>query len=615
MCKKGFWVKPAFLLPVLLAVALLAGCKNPTEPEPTLTTPVVTTATPGYKTISVIWEAVTGATEYEVYYSEDSTPPNSDTAGSTEGVNISGTTVTISGLTNGTVYYVWVRAKNDIGMTSDYIAAGSGALTPSTQAPATLIVAGIDAKLVVSWTAIPGATGYEILSDTGETVPSTGTTVTTLFAEVTGTNNTPLNVWVKALYEEDKSVKSEPSPMATGTPKALTVPFENGYYKSSWGDGFEIKAGTFYMYDDAKGGISYAGTIVANVQSTDDTGVLIIQITDSGTWFKTQSAYYGLGYDTSTPGMVKESGATHPLDYTLPINNGVSTLAEAVSTYTEANGYFGYYGTYDFQEGSVINMEKFEGTWGNENYDLECLYVVEITDSLYSVSMDTDADGSLETTYFSGTILETTDSDATTGTIYLRLIEAETIGGATGNYFAVTWEWSGTTLKLADAAAVSTVNDLVSAKQYLTSFDTALEFEKQPLLDVGDLEGSWINDYDDVVAITGSTFTYYLSGYGSYIYFAGFIKEITDSTADSGYIYIKFTDVYTDSGDYEDCTVGHYYAIRWDNKTESGVDLGFAYKYDGEDDMDTLEGAKTEFTVANGYFESAVWEEFVPYEE
>jgi hypothetical protein len=67
---------------------------------------------PQDKMIGASWTALTGATAYEIYYSESAADPDADTAAITAGVTITNTTATISGLTEGTTYYLWVRGTN-----------------------------------------------------------------------------------------------------------------------------------------------------------------------------------------------------------------------------------------------------------------------------------------------------------------------------------------------------------------------------------------------------------------------------------------------------------------------------------------------------------------------
>ncbi|MDR1174610.1 MAG: fibronectin type III domain-containing protein [Treponema sp.] len=134
MCKKGFWARPAFLsaafmLPVLLAVLLLAGCPGPTDPEPEPlpqppAAPVITGISPEPSKLTFTWGAVSGAVSYEVCYNTDGTEPTAETTWTTT----SATTVILEeSLTDYTPYYVWIRAVNNVGASAP---SGPVAVTP-----------------------------------------------------------------------------------------------------------------------------------------------------------------------------------------------------------------------------------------------------------------------------------------------------------------------------------------------------------------------------------------------------------------------------------------------------------------------------------------------------
>lgn len=119
----------------------------------------------------------------------------------------------------------------------------------------------------------------------------------------------------------------------------------SGYWKSSYGDGFEIDGSDFFQYDDEAKTVSFAGTIEGNPNLDTESGSFTIKITNTGSWGKTVDAYYVIMWKNLTDDGVSQSSA-HNGDYTDAKNNGMSTAALAEAEYTLENGYFGYFGDY-----------------------------------------------------------------------------------------------------------------------------------------------------------------------------------------------------------------------------------------------------------------------------
>jgi Matrixin len=87
----------------------------PPAPEPTTAPSAATSPNPasgatGVQTSSVGWAAAAGATSYDVYFGPSGNPP-------LVAASVSGTSVSVGKLANGTAYYWYVVAKNSAGAT------------------------------------------------------------------------------------------------------------------------------------------------------------------------------------------------------------------------------------------------------------------------------------------------------------------------------------------------------------------------------------------------------------------------------------------------------------------------------------------------------------------
>ena len=121
-------------------------------------TPVAPTLIPGDGQIQVSWNAPdnNGAAinDYDVRYKQ-----SSDTSWIDANYNGTGTSATITGLTNGTSYLVQVRAKNSVG-SSDWSHSSSTTLTTPAKPLHPILTSG-DEQLTVEWTE-PAANGAEV---------------------------------------------------------------------------------------------------------------------------------------------------------------------------------------------------------------------------------------------------------------------------------------------------------------------------------------------------------------------------------------------------------------------------------------------------------------------
>ncbi len=124
-----------------------------------------------------------------------------------------------------------------------------------------------------------------------------------------------------------------------------------GYWKSTFGDGFELSGDTlegfrYVQYNDADRNIAFAGSVVNNPDFNNSTGYIIILITGPVAWDITEGSYYAVHWKNLSGSVVASASA---FKYGGAHNNGMETLAEALAEYTVENGYYGYYGEYEKQ--------------------------------------------------------------------------------------------------------------------------------------------------------------------------------------------------------------------------------------------------------------------------
>jgi uncharacterized protein (DUF1800 family)/fibronectin type 3 domain-containing protein len=179
------------------------------------------TATPGNASVALAWTAASGAASYNLYRG---TAPNA-LAASPVATGITGTSYSNTGLTNGTAYYYKVAGVNGAGagpMSNEATATPRAPLA----APVNLTANPGDAQITLTWSAVNGATAYNVYRGTA----SGGQASTPVASNVTATSftNTGLTNGTKYYFKVAAVNGSITSPMsneASGTPAAvLTAP-------------------------------------------------------------------------------------------------------------------------------------------------------------------------------------------------------------------------------------------------------------------------------------------------------------------------------------------------------------------------------------------------------
>jgi len=175
-----------------LAMALLAACGGGTSGSSSATDPTMPTAltvTAGNDETTITWGTVAGATSYNIYRST-----TQGLQGTKVGASSTTSFVDATAL-NGVTYYYQVTADNAAGEGPP--SAQSTGVTPAVPVTAPPAPSGVsatpgDAQVSVSWTAVTGATSYNIYRSTGAGSQGSkiGSSLTTAYTDTAAVNGT-----------------------------------------------------------------------------------------------------------------------------------------------------------------------------------------------------------------------------------------------------------------------------------------------------------------------------------------------------------------------------------------------------------------------------------------
>lgn len=165
---------------------------TPLPPPPAA--PAALTATPGNAQAALSWTASAGATSYNLYYSLNT---GITTATGTKIGNLTGTTYTQAGLTNGSTYFYIVTAVGLGGESLPSVQASASPTAPVAAAPAALTATPGNAQAALSWTASSGAVSYNLYYGTS---PALSIVTGTKVGAVSGTSYTVTGLTNSTLY-------------------------------------------------------------------------------------------------------------------------------------------------------------------------------------------------------------------------------------------------------------------------------------------------------------------------------------------------------------------------------------------------------------------------------
>ena len=296
-------------------------------------TPTGVTATAGNAQVVVSWTAVSGATGYSVY--RNGTLVGSPTTA----------TYTDTGLTNGTAYTYTITANNTGGSS-----AASTGVTATPQVPAPGVPTGLAAtagvgQVTVTWTAVSGATSYQLYR--GATLVASPTT--TSYVDTSLTAGTAVSYTVKAVNAGGSSAASA-AVSATPTlaaPTGLTATAGNAQVALTWtavtgATSYNVYSGatllgsvatTSYTNTGLTNGTAYSYTVTAVVNSVASPASSSVTATPTA---PTKPLVTGTFTGPLTSFVVSGQGVTNTVTVTVTLTNSVITNATA--TYTVPSG-------------------------------------------------------------------------------------------------------------------------------------------------------------------------------------------------------------------------------------------------------------------------------------
>ncbi len=182
-------------------------------------TPVNVTVTTGDTQVTIAWDAVAGATSYNIYCNTTGNPDNTSPK-----VIVTNPTYTRTNLTNGTTYYCVVSAVDSTGESN---LSNQVSVAPMGSPTGVAAMSGNN-QAIISWNAVPGATAYNIyyaINNPGGA--SAGTKIVSVSSPYnhTGlTNGTPYYYVVEPANNGGGStVSAEVSTTPIGTPTGVSA--------------------------------------------------------------------------------------------------------------------------------------------------------------------------------------------------------------------------------------------------------------------------------------------------------------------------------------------------------------------------------------------------------
>lgn len=221
-------------------------------------------ANAGNSQVTINWTAVSGASSYKIYWA---TATGVTSSNGTAISNITSTSYTHTGRTNGTAYYYVMTAVSSHGesVASSEVSATPQAPTPGVPANVTAVAG--DAQVTISWTSVDTAISYNLYFGVSSNVSKvTGTkisSVTSPYIHTGRTNNTTYYYCVTAV---NPGGESNCSLVAGATPQAALSLWTKTWNNSDLNSN-DVGRGVAV---DSSGNVYVAGDFFADYVEADD---------------------------------------------------------------------------------------------------------------------------------------------------------------------------------------------------------------------------------------------------------------------------------------------------------------------------------------------------------
>jgi uncharacterized protein (TIGR02145 family)/uncharacterized repeat protein (TIGR02543 family) len=408
--------------------------------------------------ITVSWSTVSGASGYYVYRSTSASGSYSQVE------NTSSASVTNTGLSSGTTYYYKVSAYNNGGESSQssYVSATTNVAAPNTPTNVSATAAS-SSSITVSWSAVSGASGYNVYRSTSAS-GSYSQVENTSSASVTNTGLSSGTTYYYKISAYNDGGESSQSSYASATTN-LAAPNTPTNVSATVASSSSITvrwsavsgASGYYVYRSTSASGSYS-----QVENTSSTSITNTGLSSSTTYYYKISAYNNGGESSQSS---YASATTNVAAPNTPIDiraTAVSSSSITVS-WSAVSGATGYYVYRSTNASSSYSQVENTSSASVTNTGLS-----SGTTYYYKVSAYNDGGESSQSSYASATTnlavpSAPTSVSATAASSSSITVSWSAVSGASGYYVYRSTSASGSYSQVENTSSTSVTNTGLSS--------------------------------------------------------------------------------------------------------------------------------------------------------